>query len=154
MPSAQLHANEANGTRMCEIINPLLQPRPTIFVVEEDNNARHALTKNLRQFGYRLLVAADVEDALEWVSSSAYIHFDLLLIDLIGKSPEEVLRVGQRLRLRAKYHAQTPLVVMPEKVAKDVEGTNQNVSANDWICYYEDADQLQQLLVRLLNPHN
>ena len=77
-----------------------MQPRPTIFVIEEDNSARHPLTKNLRQFGFRLLVAADVEDALEWVSGIAYIHADLLLIDLIGKSPEEALRVGQRLRLQ------------------------------------------------------
>jgi DNA-binding response OmpR family regulator len=136
---------------MDEIIHLPLQPPPTIFVVEEDNNARHALTKNLRQFGYRLLVAAAVEDALEWVSGSVCIHADLLLIDLIGKSPEEALRVGQRLRLRAKYHAQTPLVVMPEKVAKELEGTDKNVSANDWICYYQDADQLQRLLVRLLS---
>jgi DNA-binding response OmpR family regulator len=136
---------------MDEIIHLPLQPPPTIFVVEEDNNARHALTKNLRQFGYRLLVAAAVEDALEWVSGGICIHADLLLIDLIGKSPEEALRVGQGLRLRAKYHAQTPLVVMPEKVAKELEGTDKNVSANDWICYYQDADQLQRLLVRLLS---
>lgn len=136
---------------MYQINNPLLEPRPIIFVVEEDNNARHALKKNLRQFGYRLLVAADVEDALEWVSGSAYIHADLLLIDLIGKSPEEALSVGQYLRAQARYDAQTPLVVMPEKIAKDVEGTNENVSANDWICYYEDADQLQRLLVLLLS---
>jgi DNA-binding response OmpR family regulator len=136
---------------MHEITNPPLQQRPTIFVVEEDNNARHALTKNLRQFGYRLLVAAHVEDALEWVSASAYIHADLLLVDLVGKSPEEALRVGQRLRLRARYHEQTPLIVMPERVAKDLEGTDKNVSANDWICYYQDADQVQRLLVRLLS---
>jgi DNA-binding response OmpR family regulator len=136
---------------MYEMINPPLQPRPTIFVVEEDNHARQSLTKNLRLFGYRLLVAADVEDAEEWVSGSAYIHADLLLIDLIGKSPEEALRIGHRLRAQAKYDSQTPLVVMPEKVAKDVEGTNENVSANDWICYYEDADQLQRLLVLLLS---
>ncbi len=150
MPSTDLHGNEANGTWTDEIINPPLRSRPTILVVEEDNNARHALTKNLRQFGYRLLVAADVEDALEWVSSSAYIHADVLLIDLIGKLPEEALSVGQYLRAQAKYDARTPLVVMPEKVAKEVEGTDKNVSANDWICYYEDSDQLQRLLVRLL----
>jgi DNA-binding response OmpR family regulator len=130
-------------------MNPL-QPRPTIFVVEEDNNARHVLTKNLRQFGYRLLVAAAVEDAVEWVSGSDYIHADLLLIDLIGKLPEEALTVGQRLRAQAKYDSETPLVVMPEKVAREVEGTDMNVTANDWICYYQDADQLQQLLFRLL----
>ncbi|MFN2498259.1 MAG: hypothetical protein ACR2H4_18980 [Pyrinomonadaceae bacterium] len=147
----QLKANEADPTGMQEVTNPLLQSAPTIFVVEEDNNARPALTKNLRQFGYRLLVAADVEDALEWVSSSSYIHADLVLIDLVGKSPEEALRAGQRLRLQAKYPGETPLVVMPEKVDQDVEGTNENVIANDWICYYEDADQLQRLLIRLLS---
>ena len=130
-------------------MNPL-RLRPTIFVVEEDNNARHVLTKNLRQFGYRLLVAAAVEDAVEWVSGRDYIHADLLLIDLIGKLPEEALTVGQRLRAQAKYDSETPLVVMPEKVAKEVEGTDVNVTANDWICYYQDADQLQQLLFRLL----
>jgi len=137
-------------TRMDEIINPPRQLRPTIFVVEEDNGARHCLTNNLRQFGYRLLVAADVEDALEWVSGNAYIHADLLLIDLIGKLPEEALIIGRRLRAKAQYHLETPLVVMPERVNKDVEGTDENVGANDWICYYEDSDQLQRLLVRLL----
>ena len=124
--------------------------RPTIFVVEDDNNARRSLTKNLRQFGYRLLVAADLADALEWVSGSTYIHADLLLIDLVGKLPEEALSIGRGLRMKAQYDEQTPLVVMPESFNKDEEGTDKNVSANDWICYYEDSDQLQRLLVRLL----
>jgi len=135
---------------MDEINNPTVQPRPTIFVVEEDNGARPCLTKNLRQVGYRLLVAANVEDALEWVSGSAYIHADLLLIDLVGKLPEEALILGRQLRALARYHGQTPLVVMPEKVAKDVEGTNENIGVNDWICYYEDSDQLLRLVLRLL----
>ena len=135
---------------MEEIISSPPQLYPTIFLVEEDNNARPCLTKNLRQFGYRLLVVADAQDALEWVSGSGYIHADLLLIDLVGKLPEEALIIGRRLRSQAQYHEQTPLVVMPESFTKDEEGTDKNVSANDWICYYEDSDQLQRLLVRLL----
>ena len=135
---------------MDEIINRPHQLRPTIFVVEEDNGARHCLTKNLRQFGYRLLVAADVEDALEWVSGNAHIHADLLLIDLIGKLPKEALLIGRHLRAQAQYHLETPLVVMQEKVSKEKEGTDENVSANDWICHYEESDQLQRLLARLL----
>jgi len=39
---------------------------------------------------------------------------------------------------------------MPEKVSEDLEGTDENMVGSDWICYYEDADQLQRLLVRLL----
>jgi DNA-binding response OmpR family regulator len=132
---------------------PALPRRSTILVVEEDNDTRRCLTRNLRRFGYRLLVAANVEDAVEWVSGDVYIHADLLLIDLIGKLPEEALIIGRGLRARARYPNQTPLVVMPERVAKDLEGTDEKVGANDWICYYEDSDQLQRLLIRLLrNP--
>lgn len=135
---------------MDEIIDAPLQPHPTIFVVEEDDAARPCLTKNLRLFGYRLLVAANVEDALEWVSGGAYIHADLVLLDLVGKLPQEALIIGRRLRTQARYNCQTPLVVMPEKVAKNVEGSDENVCENDWICYYEDSDQLQRLVLRLL----
>ena len=135
---------------MEEIINSPPHLCPTILVVEEDNDARPGLTRNLRQFGFRLLVVADVQDALEWVSGGTYIHADLLLIDLVGKLPEEALIIGRRLRANARYHEGTPLVVMPEKFAQHEEGTDKNVSANDWICYYEDSDQLQRLLVRLL----
>jgi DNA-binding response OmpR family regulator len=135
---------------MDEINNPTVQLRPTIFVVEEDNGARPCLTRNLRQLGFRLLVVADVEDAIEWLSGSAYIHADILLIDLVGKLPEEALIIGRRLRAQAGYPSETPVVVMPETVAKDVEGTDENAGAHDWICHYEDSDQLQRLLVRLL----
>jgi CheY-like chemotaxis protein len=134
--------------------------QPTILVVEEDNGARSILVKNLRRLGYRLLVAANVEDALEWVSGSVYVHADLLLVDLIGKSPEEALLIGRRLRAQGQFHCHTPLVVMPERVGKEVEGTDENVGANDWVCYYEDSFQLQRLLRRLLqgkairNSHN
>ena len=38
---------------------------PTIFFLEEDNNARRSMTKSLRELGYRLLVSADLEDAFE-----------------------------------------------------------------------------------------
>jgi hypothetical protein len=41
---------------------------------------------------------------------------------------------------------------MPEKVPRELEGKDEKVGENDWICYYdEDSDQLQTLLARLLN---
>ena len=126
------------------------ESRPTIFLVEEDDNARSSLTNSLRQLGYRMLVAADLEDALEWVGGENYIHADLVLINLVGKSPEEALSIGRRLRDHARYDGHTPLVVMPEKYDKDVEGTDVNVEGNDWIHYLgEEPDQLQNLLARL-----
>jgi len=123
--------------------------RPTIFLIEEDNDARPNLTKHLRQLGYRLLVTADLEDAREWISNDGFIHADLVLINLVGKTPEEVLRLGRELRQHAKYDGHTPLVILPEKFPKEYDGTDENVGGNDWICYFEDAEQLQRLLERL-----
>lgn len=137
---------------MKEIINPPLPLTPTIFVIEEDNDARPSLTKNLREFGYRLLVAANIEDAFQWVQGRDYIHADLILIDLMGKPPRETLDIGRSLRAAAGYQAETPLVVMPERVAPDMQGLDKNIIASDWICYYEDADQLHRLIVRLMLP--
>ena len=126
---------------------------PTIFFVEEDNNARRSLTKSLRELGYRVLVSADLEDALEWTSGTSYIHADLVLINLLGKLPEEALTIGRRLREHSKYDGHTPLVVMPEKVPQDLQGTDERVSDLEWICYYEDIEQLKRLLTRLLNKN-
>ena len=64
---------------------------PTIFFVEEDNDVRRSLTRSLRELGYNLLVSADLEDAFEWTSGPGYIHADLVLVNLLGKLPEEAL---------------------------------------------------------------
>lgn len=105
-----------------------INSRHTIFVVEDDDNTRRSLTKNLRQPGYRLLVAADLEDAFEWVSGSDYIHADLLLMDLAGKRPEESLSIGRRLREHCRYDGHTPLVIMPEKVPAHLQGTDEKAT--------------------------
>ena len=81
---------------------------PTIFFLEEDNHARRSMTKSLRELGYRLLVSADLEDAFEWTSGTGYIHADLVLVNLLGKLPEEALTIGRRLREHSKYDGHTP----------------------------------------------
>ena len=124
---------------------------PTIFLVEEDNNARSSLTKSLRGRGYRLLVAADVQDAFEWMSGTTYIHADLLLINLVGKPTEEVLTIARRLREHSKYNGHTPIVVMPERIPENLQGTDEKVNDLEWVCHYEDIDQLMRLLARLFN---
>ena len=122
---------------------------PTIFLVEEDNHARSSLTKSLRRLGDRLLVAADAQDALEWMSGTTYIHADLLLINLLGKPPEETLTIARRLREHSKYDGHTPIVVMPEHIPENLQGTDEKVNDLEWICHYEDVDQLTRLLARL-----
>jgi DNA-binding response OmpR family regulator len=120
----------------------------TIFLIEEDDDVRPNLKKNLREQGYRVLVAADLEDALEWISVTQ-IPSDLVLINLVGASVEEALSAGRQIRSRAKYDGHTPLVVVPEKIPAELEGADDNVGGNDWVCYYDDGTQLRELLRRL-----
>jgi DNA-binding response OmpR family regulator len=124
--------------------------QPTIFLIEEDEETRKPLVSNLRSYGYRVILALDEEDALERVDGG-HVQADLVLVNLIGKSAEEVLSLGRRVREHAKYDGHMPLVVMPEKYGKDVEGKNIRSRDNDWVLYLgEKPDQLRNLLAQLL----
>ena len=125
--------------------------QPTIFLLEEDDETRRPLVRNLRSYGYRVITAIDEEDALQRVEGG-HVAADLVLVNLVGKSIDDLLNVGRRIREHARYDGNTPLVVMPEKYGKDVEGTDVNVSGNDWIIYLEDPNQMKNLLARLI-PH-
>lgn len=120
----------------------------TIFLIENDEETRRPLVQNLRAYGYRVLVAIDEEDALERVGGG--VKADLVLVNLVGKTAEEVLSVGRRVREHAKHDGHTPLVVMPEKYAKELEDTEVNVAGNEWVFYLgEELDRLRYLLARL-----
>ena len=121
----------------------------TIFLIEEDDDTRPILKHNLQTDGYRVLLALDEEDAYERVQGKG-VYADLVLINLVGKSIEDALEIGRRIRAHAKYDGHTPLVVMAEKYGPDLEGTDVNVGGNDWITYPEDHEQLKNLLGHLL----
>ena len=73
-----------------------------------------------------------------------------MLVNLVGKSAEEVLDVGRRVRQHAGYDGHIPLVVMPEKYAGELEDTEVNVGGPDWVFYLgEEPDRLRNLLARL-----
>lgn len=123
--------------------------RATIFLVEEDDDTRHILRENLQRAGYRVLVAVDEEDALERVTSGR-VRADLVLVNLVDATDEEALAVGRRIRTCAEFDTRTPLVVMPEKYGKDVEGRDVNVRGSEWVMYLgEGPRQLESLLARL-----
>lgn len=97
-----------------------------------------------------MVVAVDEEDALDRVGGGG-VDADLVLVNLIGKTAEEVLDLGRRVREHAEYDGHTPLVVMREKYGKDVEGKNVKAGGNDWVLYLgEKPDQLRKLLARLM----
>jgi len=121
----------------------------TIFLIENDEETRRPLVSNLRGYGYRVVVAFDEEDALERVGGGG-VEADLLLVNLVGKTAEEVLAVGRRVRQHTKYNGRTSLVVMPEKYAKELEDTEVNVGGSEWVFYLgEEPDRLRDLLARL-----
>lgn len=123
--------------------------KATIFFIEPDDDTRRLLKQGLRASGYKVLVAEDVEDALD---SAEYglARADLILLGPVGKSTEEALDIGRRIRGHARHNGDTPLVVMAEKYGKDVEGTEVNAGGNDWIFYLgEDPGQLRDTLARL-----
>jgi DNA-binding response OmpR family regulator len=123
--------------------------RPIIFLIEEDDDTRPLMKENLARLGYRVLLALDEEDAMQRVGGGQ-VDADLVLLNLVGKSADEVLEIGKRICKHARFDGQMPLVIMAEKYGDDVEGTNVNVSENNWITYLEEPDQLQNLLARLL----
>ena len=130
-------------------MNDTQKKQPTIFLIEEDEETRKPLVSNLRDVGYRVIVAFDEGDALERVDCGA-VSADLMLVDLVGKTAEEVLAVGRPVREYAKYDGDTPLVVMPEKYGKESEDTEVNAGGNDWVFYLgEEPDRLRDLLARL-----
>ena len=123
--------------------------QPTIFLVEGDEETRRPLVSNLRAYGYRVIVAVDEEDALERLGGAG-VEPDLILVNLVGKTAEEVLGAGRRVRGHAEHDGHTPLVVMPEKYDSALEDTEVNAGGNDWVFYLgEEPDRLRNLLARL-----
>ena len=116
--------------------------------MEEDDDTRPILKRNLQRYGYRVSIALDEEDAVDRANGDG-LQADLILVDTVGVSLEDALCMGRRIREHAKRNGHTPLVVMAEKYGTDVEGTDVNVCGNDWITYLEDHGQLESLLARL-----
>ncbi|MDQ3821564.1 MAG: response regulator, partial [Acidobacteriota bacterium] len=86
----------------------------SIFLLVEDDDTRRLLKQNLRTDGYRVLVAEDLEDALERAGDGIS-RADLILLELPDRTTEEALQAGRRIREQARYDTQTPLVVMADK---------------------------------------
>ncbi|MGI8556556.1 MAG: hypothetical protein ACR2LT_09415 [Pyrinomonadaceae bacterium] len=119
----------------------------TIFLIEADNDSRRLFRECLKHNGYKVSLAIDEEDALERVGGE-YLKADSVLINLPGKSPDEVLEVGRRICRAGNLNA--PLVVIAGKYASHLEGTNAQIGEKEYIVYLEDGEQLFDLLSRIV----
>ncbi len=119
---------------------------PTIFLIEEDNEARFLLRKSLKVDGYKVSLAIDEEDALDRAGSGC-VKADLVLINLLGKSLDEILATGRDICRAGSLSAS--LVVIAQSYGEDLAGTGVQINENEFITYLEDGRQLSNLLSRL-----
>lgn len=120
--------------------------QPTIFLIENDDDTRPLFKKALQGHGYNVLFAVDEQDALERINDG-FVKSDLLMVNLLGKSEEEMVNFGNQLRERGKSNI--PLIVIAAKYGEDLEGTTSQVGENAFIIYLGDGDELFDLLDRL-----
>ena len=121
----------------------------TIFLLENDNDTRPIFKKVLQDNGYNVLLAVDEEDALQR-TSDGFVKSDLLMVNLLGKSEEEMLNFGNLLREKAKPNI--PLVVVAAKY-EELEGTIKKAGENAYIIYLGEGNELLDLLSNLTNPN-
>lgn len=73
-----------------------------------------------------------------------------MLVNLVGKPEGDLPEAGRRIREHAKYDGHAPPVVMPEGHGKDAEGTEVNVTGDDWVSYlWEELGRHRNPLARL-----
>jgi DNA-binding response OmpR family regulator len=120
----------------------------TILLIEEDDEARPILRHNLRLEGYGVLVAVDEESALGWLDAGGA-RADLILVNLVGKTTDEALAAGRRVREYNALDGSTPVVVIAERYDEMLEGSDVEAGEGEWVTYMEDATQLNTLLSRL-----
>jgi DNA-binding response OmpR family regulator len=121
---------------------------PTILLVEQDDETRSLLKYNLRNRGYRAIIALDEEDAIARTGDGRECP-DLILLSQYLLPLDEVINIGRRIRQDAGFPSGTPLVVMAERYGADMEGKDVRVSDGEYVTYLEDGEQLMNLLYRI-----
>ena len=122
--------------------------RPTILLVEMDEETQPLLEYNLSQCGYAVIPAVSEEDAFSRLGN-ARARPDLILLNQVSYSIDEFLEMGRRIREQSGLSASVPVVVIAEQYDEVNEGQDTKSSGNSYISYTEDAQQILDLLARL-----
>jgi DNA-binding response OmpR family regulator len=122
----------------------------TILLIEEDDDARPVIRHNLRRAGFDVLVAVDEASARDWLEAGGA-RADLILVNLVGRTTEEALAAGRRVRRHNALDGSTPVVVIAEKYGDGLEGRDVREGEGEWVTYMEDSTQLHDLISRLTN---
>lgn len=120
----------------------------SILLLEQDDETRPLMITNLRNAGYHVIVALDEEGAIERTIGGRH-RSDIILLNQVKLSIEEFVNMGRRIRQGARLPSYTPIVVIAERYAEDMEGQDVKVGESEYVTYLEDAQQLMNLLHRL-----
>lgn len=118
----------------------------TIFLLEDDDDTRPLFERVLEHKGYNVLLAIDEKDALKR-AGDGLVKSDLVVVNLVGKSEEETLNVGNQLREKANRNI--PVVVIAAKYNQELEGTIRQAGENEYVVYLGAGEELFDLLSRL-----
>lgn len=122
--------------------------KPEILLVEMDDETRPLLRQNLMIAGFEVIISLDEADAIARMQNQTK-YPDLILLNQVGDSIENFLKMGLRLRSQLAFPAQTPIVVIADRFEEALSGQNQQVGANEYVTYPADAQQLMDLLHQL-----
>ncbi|NEQ23079.1 MAG: hypothetical protein F6K28_28780 [Microcoleus sp. SIO2G3] len=107
-----------------------------------------AISQNLRNQGYHVVVALNEADAIERTKGGSFCP-DLILLNQVGRSIQEYAAMGQRICNSTGIANHTPIIVMAERYGADMEGKDVQVDEAEYVTYLEDGQQLINLLHRL-----
>jgi DNA-binding response OmpR family regulator len=121
--------------------------KATILLIEVDEDTRQSLRASFTRDGYSV-VSVESEDEALVVTVQGGARPDLIIINL-DATIEGILETGKRIRERAGLDNSVPVVVIPYAFDPEREGSDVPAGENDFICYWADPDQLDNLVGRL-----
>ncbi|MDQ4121442.1 MAG: hypothetical protein M3209_08355 [Acidobacteriota bacterium] len=123
--------------------------QPIAFLIEEDDDTRPIFKSVLEGQGFLVVSAVSEADALQKTGDNgSRLKTDLIIVDFVGKSVEEMHAAGRRIRNQSQ--SASPIVIVASVYGADLEGKDINISGNDWVTYLEDGVQLFRLLKNLV----
>lgn len=123
--------------------------RPSILLVEDDQETREPMKRFLEELGYDVEVGTDEGDSLRMISGD---HRKVKLILLSQKMlSDDALCAGRRIREHVNVANSAPVVVLPFEFRNELEGTDENMGGRDYKSYMTSEQQLEDLLAGLLS---
>lgn len=126
-----------------------VEQKPTILLIEDDDETRRLLIENFRARSYRILSAIHEEDAIQYIVNNAETHPSLILINQVKISTNNCLEIIQRIYQQTGLDREIPAIIIAEQYRPTLQGTEEKIDDNKYIIYLEEAQQLFDLVDRL-----